>query len=226
MDQVGGRRRGRDKPELTASHRDNDTKDKTVTRMIIIGPPGAGKGTQARFVAQHFGVPGISTGDIFRANVAQATPLGIEAKQFMDVGEYVPDDLTNKMVRDRLGQPDATEGFILDGYPRTEQQVKELDEMLARTGRSVDAVIYLSVDQEEIVARMLRRAGIEKRADDTEEVIRRRQDVYGAETEPLIDLYRRHGQLVEVPGLGGVAEVTDRILSAVIPHLAPDQHRT
>jgi adenylate kinase len=184
-----------------------------------MGPPGAGKGTQARFVAEHFGVPAISTGDIFRANVSQGTPLGVEAQRYMDAGEYVPDEVTNRMVRARIDEPDATPGFLLDGYPRTLDQVEELDGMISHTGHSLDAAVVLTVDAEEIVQRLLQRAEVEGRADDTEEVIRRRQEVYVEQTEPLIGVYRERGLLVEVDGMGEVDEVTQRIFDAldVIP---------
>ena len=144
----------------------------------MMGPPGAGKGTQATFVAEHFGIPAISTGDIFRANVAEGTPLGVEAKRYMDAGEYVPDEITNKMVRNRIDEPDADPGFLLDGYPRTLAQVEELDGMVEFTGHRLDAAVVLTVDGEEIVQRLLQRAEVEGRADDTEDVIRRRQEVY------------------------------------------------
>jgi adenylate kinase len=184
-------------------------------RLILMGPPGAGKGTQARFVAEHCGVPAISTGDIFRHNVAAGTELGLEAQRYMDAGEYVPDEVTNKMVRNRIGETDAQAGFLLDGYPRTLAQVDELDSMLGTTGHSLDAVVVLTVDPEEIVERLLQRAQVEGRADDTEEVIRRRQDVYVEQTEPLIGVYRDRGLLVEVDGMGEVAEVTRRVFAAL-----------
>jgi adenylate kinase len=136
-------------------------------RLIMMGPPGAGKGTQATFVAEHFGIPAISTGDIFRANVAEGTPLGVEAKRYMDAGEYVPDEITNKMVRNRIGETDAEPGFLLDGYPRTLAQVEELDGMVESTGHRLDAAVVLTVDGEEIVQRLLQRAEVEGRADDT-----------------------------------------------------------
>jgi adenylate kinase len=180
-----------------------------------MGPPGAGKGTQARYVAEHFKIPAISTGDIFRANVSQGTPLGVEAKRYMDAGEYVPDEVTNLMVRNRIDDPDAVAGFLLDGYPRTLAQVEELDGMIAFTGHSLDAVIVLTADREEIVERLLRRAEIEGRADDTEDVIRRRQEVYAEETEPLIALYRERGLTHEVDGMGEVDEVTGRIFDSL-----------
>ncbi len=184
-------------------------------RLIIMGPPGAGKGTQAKFVAEHFGIPAISTGDIFRANVSRGTPLGIEAQRFMDAGEYVPDEVTNRMVRNRIDEDDATPGFLLDGYPRTLAQVDELDGMIRHTGHSLDAVVVLTVDAEEIVQRLLQRAEVEGRPDDTEDVIRRRQEVYAEQTEPLIGVYRDRGLLIEVDGMGEVADVTARIFAAL-----------
>jgi adenylate kinase len=187
--------------------------------LIIMGPPGAGKGTQAKFIAEHFGIPAISTGDIFRANVSQGTPLGIEAKKFMDAGEYVPDEVTNLMVRNRIDEPDAERGFLLDGYPRTVAQVEELDGMIAHTGHRLDAVVCLTVDQDEIVERLLQRAQVEGRADDTEEVIRRRQEVYVEQTAPLIEVYKQRGVVHEIDGMGAVDDVTKRIFAAldVIP---------
>jgi adenylate kinase len=180
-----------------------------------MGPPGAGKGTQAKYIAEHFKIPAISTGDIFRANVSQGTPLGVEAKRFMDAGEYVPDELTNLMVRNRIDDPDAVSGFLLDGYPRTLSQVEELDGMIKFTGHRLDAVVVLTVDRDEIVSRLIRRAEVEGRADDTEDVIRRRQEVFAEETEPLIDIYRDRGILIEADGMGEVAEVTQRIFDAL-----------
>ena len=182
-----------------------------------MGPPGAGKGTQAKFIADHFKIPAISTGDIFRANVSQGTPLGQEAQRYMDAGEYVPDEVTNKMVRNRIDEPDAEPGFLLDGYPRTLAQVEELDGMIEFTGHSLDAVVSLAVDDEAIVERLLQRAQLEGRADDTEDVVRRRQEVYADQTEPLIDVYRQRGLLIEVDGLGEVDEVTKRIFAALDP---------
>lgn len=184
-------------------------------RLIIMGPPGAGKGTQAAFIAEHFSIPAISTGDIFRANVSQGTPLGIEAKKYMDAGEYVPDSVTNLMVRNRIDEPDAEPGFLLDGYPRTLSQVTELDGMINYTGHCLDGVVVLTVNRDEIVERLLKRAQIEGRADDTEEVIRRRQEVYAEQTAPLIEVYRERGILLEVDGMGDVDDVTGRIFSAL-----------
>jgi adenylate kinase len=184
-------------------------------RLILMGPPGAGKGTQARVVAEHFGIPAISTGDIFRANVSRGTPLGRKAQEYMDAGEYVPDEVTNLMVRARIDEPDAEPGFLLDGYPRTLAQVEELDGMIRHTGHELDAAVVLTVDADEIVARLVRRAQVENRADDTEEVIRRRQEVYGEQTEPLIGVYRSRGIVHEIDGMGEVDEVTRRIFTAL-----------
>ncbi len=182
-------------------------------RIILMGPPGAGKGTQAKIISGRLSVPAISTGDIFRANVSQGTPLGLEAKGFMDAGDYVPDEVTNGMVRDRLAEPDAADGFLLDGYPRTVAQVEELDAMLAASGKSIEAVVVLTVDEDELVQRLLARATIEGRADDTEEVIRRRQAIYNEQTAPLIEVYAQRGKLVEVDGMGEVDEVTERVFA-------------
>src|SRR6478672_6981312 len=184
-------------------------------RIILMGPPGAGKGTQAKVVAEHFGIPAISTGDIFRFNVSEGTELGVKAQQYMDAGEYVPDEITNLMVRNRIDESDAVPGFLLDGYPRTLQQVEELDGMIKFTGHELDAVVSLSADKEELVQRLLSRAETDGRSDDTEDVIRRRQEVYAEQTEPLIGVYRDRGLLIEVDGMGAVDEVTERIFSAL-----------
>jgi adenylate kinase len=184
-------------------------------RLILMGPPGAGKGTQAKYVAEHFGIPAISTGDIFRANVSKGTELGLKAQQFMDAGEYVPDEVTNLMVRHRIDEEDAAPGFLLDGYPRTLAQVEELDGMIRFTGHSLDAVVVLTVDADEIVQRLLQRAQLEGRPDDTEDVIRRRQELYAEQTEPLIGVYRERGLLIEVDGMGEVSDVTARIFDAL-----------
>ena len=180
-----------------------------------MGPPGAGKGTQAKVVADHFGIPAISTGDIFRANVTQGTPLGKKAQEYMDQGEYVPDEITNLMVRARIDEPDAEPGFLLDGYPRTLSQVEELDGMIRFTGHRLDAVVVLTVDPDEIVERLLQRAQVEGRTDDTEDVVRRRQEVYAEQTEPLIEVYRSRGMVHEIDGMGPVEEVTKRIFDAL-----------
>ena len=182
-------------------------------RVILMGPPGAGKGTQAKVIAQRLGIPAISTGDIFRANVSAGTPLGQQAKEYMDAGDYVPDAVTNDMVRDRIAEEDARSGFLLDGYPRTVDQVEELDKMLAEAGESVDAAVQLTVNDEELVQRLLNRAHVEGRADDTEEVIRRRQEVYNDQTAPLLTVYADRGQLIKVDGMGKVDDVTSRVLA-------------
>jgi len=184
-------------------------------RLILMGPPGAGKGTQARVVADHFGIPAISTGDIFRTNVSNGTPLGKKAQEYMDKGEYVPDEVTNLMVRNRIDEPDAEPGFLLDGYPRTLAQVEELDSMIKFTGHELDAVVVLTVEREELVQRLMQRAQTDGRSDDTEEVIRRRQEVYAEQTEPLIDVYRDRNLLIEVDGMGEVDEVSERIFAAL-----------
>ena len=184
-------------------------------RLILLGPPGAGKGTQAEKIGERLNIPAISTGDIFRANVAERTELGETAQRYMDAGEYVPDEVTNAMVADRLGQDDARTGFLLDGYPRTEPQVAELDRMLADAGVGLDAVVELTADNEEVVARLLGRAQEQGRTDDTESVIRRRLEVYAEQTEPLVRLYRERGLLVEVDGMGEIDAVTHRIFDAL-----------
>jgi len=179
-------------------------------RLIIMGPPGAGKGTQAEALAERIGGAHISTGDIFRANVKEQTELGQTAQRYMDAGEYVPDEVTNGMVKERISQDDA-ESFILDGYPRTVDQVDRLDAILAELGRPLDVVLALVVDPEELIARLLKRAETSGRADDTEEVIRHRQEVYSAETAPLLQTYSKRGLLREVDGMGDVDEIAERI---------------
>lgn len=180
-----------------------------------MGPPGAGKGTQAALLSERAGVVHISTGDIFRANVAEQTELGRTAKEYMDAGKYVPDSVTNAMVRDRLGAEDARAGFLLDGYPRTLDQVGELDAILADLDGSLDAVVSLSVDDEELVQRLLERAKTSGRSDDTEDVIRERQKVYHDETAPLLEVYRERGLLREIDGMGSVEDVAGRIAAAL-----------
>jgi len=186
-----------------------------VSRFLLIGPPGAGKGTQAEQLSVAFGIPAISTGDIFRHNVKNETELGKLAKSYMDRGEYVPDSLTNDLVRDRLSQPDVAAGFLLDGYPRTAEQVTELDAILADNSSELDAVIQLTADTDEVVRRLLGRAAEQGRADDTEDVIRRRLEVYEEQTAPLIDSYASRGLVIRIDGLGPVAEVTERIIEAL-----------
>jgi adenylate kinase len=184
-------------------------------RLLIMGPPGAGKGTQAVVLASALGVPHISTGDIFRANVSAGTPLGEEAQRYMDAGEYVPDSITNAMVRDRISHDDCQPGFLLDGYPRTLEQVNELDMMLQADGNRLDRVVELTVDTEEVIDRLLKRAQEQGRADDTADVIRRRLEVYFDQTAPLVAVYRERGILLQVDGAGDVPEVSERILSAL-----------
>jgi len=184
-------------------------------RLLIVGPPGAGKGTQAVRVAAAFGVPAISTGDIFRSNIAAGTPLGRRVKAILDAGDLVPDALTNDLIADRITREDARHGFLLDGYPRTEEQVRFLDELLAAQGAALDAVIQLLADEDEVVRRLRLRAIELGRTDDTEEVIRHRQQVYARETEPLLAVFARRGLVLEVDGLGAVDEVTRRILAGL-----------
>ncbi|WP_434769789.1 adenylate kinase [Curtobacterium flaccumfaciens] len=184
-------------------------------RLIIVGPPGAGKGTQAGRIADSLGIPAISTGDIFRKNVAEGTPLGVQAKAIMDAGDYVPDSLTNELVKSRLQEPDAEHGFLLDGYPRTVGQVEYLDALLAEQGTAIDAVVQLVADQDELVGRLLKRAEDQGRSDDNEETIRRRQQVYAEQTAPIVAAYGERGLVVDVDGLGAIDEVGDRIQTAL-----------
>ncbi|AEA27541.1 adenylate kinase [Pseudonocardia benzenivorans] len=178
-------------------------------RLVLVGPPGAGKGTQAVRIAEQLGIPHISTGDLFRANLAGETPLGLEAKGYMDAGNLVPDSVTVGMVKARLADPDAAKGFLLDGFPRTTAQADALAEILAETGDELDAVVELQVPEDVVVERLLARG----RSDDTEDVIRNRQQVYRDETAPLLDYYR--DRLVTVDAVGEVAEITDRVFAAL-----------
>jgi len=184
-------------------------------RLLLIGPPGAGKGTQAHALSDALGVPAISTGDIFRDNVRNETELGRQAKAYMDAGDNVPDSLTNDLVRDRLGQDDCAGGFLLDGYPRTTDQVRALDEFLAGQGASMDAVIELVADPDIVVERLRKRALDQGRADDDESVVRHRLTVYREQTAPLIDVYAQRGLLSQVDGIGEIDEVTGRIRAAL-----------
>ncbi|MBF6356138.1 adenylate kinase [Nocardia higoensis] len=178
-------------------------------RVVLLGPPGAGKGTQAVLLSEKLGVPHISTGDLFRANISQQTPLGLEAKKYMDAGDLVPSDVTNRMVQARVGEPDAANGFVLDGYPRTVDQADALEKILADIDKKLDAVLCFVVAEDTVVERMLARG----RADDSEDVIRNRLRVYREETEPLLDHYA--GLVVSVDGVGEVEEVNARALAAL-----------
>ena len=187
-------------------------------QLVIMGPPGAGKGTQAKLIAEHYQIPAISTGDMFRAMKTADTPLARQVREIMESGGYVSDEITNAIVADRLGMSDCAPGFLLDGYPRTLQQVQTLDDYLADSKRPLSAVISLLADTEEVVARLLKRAVIDGRADDNEETIRVRLRVYAEQTEPLLEVYRSRGLLVEVDGLGEIPEVSERIFAALDAH--------
>ncbi len=186
-----------------------------TARLVIMGPQGAGKGTQAARLAERLGVPAISTGDIFRANIKGGTELGVLAQSYTARGELVPDEVTNDMVRDRLAQADAQQGFILDGYPRNAAQVGTLDEILAEHDVVLDGVVELTADRSELLARLARRAELEGREDDTPESIARRLDIYAEQTEPLTAAYAARGVLVRVDGIGDIDEVTERLLTAL-----------
>lgn len=184
-------------------------------RLIILGPPGAGKGTQAERICATRGIPHISTGDIFRDNIRRATPLGKQVKGILDSGGYVPDEVTNQIVADRLTQDDARDGFLLDGYPRTADQVKALDDVLAADGHRVDAVLELQVDEHELVTRLVKRAETSGRTDDTEDVIRERQRIYREETAPLVRIYSERDLVLQVDGVGELDDVSGRINEAL-----------
>ena len=182
-------------------------------RLLIMGPQGVGKGTQAALLAKHYGIPHISTGDIFRYNLKNQTPLGKEAQSYMDKGELVPDELTNKIVKDRLSMDDVKDGWILDGYPRNASQVKALDVMLEEIGTPLDKAVALSADRDVLLKRMQKRAEIEGRADDTPDAIAKRLETYAKETAPLLDTYRDRGQLVEIDGTGDIQDISDAIIA-------------
>ncbi|MFG3056416.1 adenylate kinase [Kitasatospora sp. NPDC048239] len=212
-------------------------------RIVLVGPPGAGKGTQAHLLAKTLSIPHISTGDLFRANIGQGTPLGLEAKSYMDAGRLVPDEVTIGMAKDRMLQPDAVNGFLLDGFPRNLGQAKALDEFLAEHGIALDGVLDLEVPEDEVVRRIAGRrlcrndgghvfhvdynppksegvcdecgGELYQRSDDTEEKVRTRLEVYHTETEPIIDYYRQQGLVETIPALGKVGEVTQRAIEAL-----------
>jgi adenylate kinase len=186
-----------------------------MTRLLIVGPPGAGKGTQSIRLTAEFGIPAIATGDIFRANIRNKTELGLQVSAIINAGDYVPDSLTNDLVASRLKEDDCAPGFLLDGYPRTVDQLRFLDGMLAAEGASLDAVIQLVADEDELVSRLLKRAHEEGRTDDTAETIRHRQGLYQRETAPIIAVYKERGLVVEIDALGAVDDVADRITAAL-----------
>ena len=186
--------------------------------ILILGAPGAGKGTQAKRIAKALQIPAISTGAIFRQNMKDRTELGQKAQSYMDAGEFVPDAVTNPMVEARLSAPDVAGGYLLDGYPRTIEQAFYLRDALAATGRDLDLVLEIAVELDEVVERLLKRAEIEGRADDTEPVIRRRLEVYKDQTEPMVTYYADQDKLVQVDGVGTVDEVWERIRKVLIEH--------
>lgn len=189
-------------------------------RLLIMGPPGAGKGTQAKLIAAHYGIPAISTGDIFRSMKTADTPLARQVRDIMNSGGYVSDEITNQIVSERLAEPDCEAGFLLDGYPRTLAQVETLDAALTAAGTPLDAVLALTADTDEVVARLLKRAEIEGRSDDNEETIRVRLQTYAEQTAPLLEVYGNHDLLVEVDGLGEIEEVSERVFAALDDKLA------
>jgi len=184
-------------------------------RLLIVGPQGSGKGTQGARIAQALGIPAVSTGDVFRANIQAGTALGEQVKAITAAGNLVSDELTGQIVRDRLGEADAASGFLLDGYPRNIQQVKDLDAFLAERGESLDAVIELSVPREESIARLALRAKEQGRTDDTDEVIAKRLSIYESETAPILDVYRERGIVDAIDGVGSLDEITERITAAL-----------
>jgi adenylate kinase len=213
-------------------------------RLVLVGPPGAGKGTQAEFISEHFAIPKISTGDIFRSNVSGGTELGRLAKKYMDAGDLVPDEITNAMVHDRLSQADAQDGFLLDGFPRNVSQAKVLDSMLDDLGASLSVVLELDVDHDEVVRRLSGRRSCKKcghvwhvdydppstpgicdrcggelyhRDDDEPETVRHRLEVYAAQTAPLVEYYSARAQLVAINAIGTVEDVTERAIEKLKP---------
>jgi adenylate kinase len=186
-----------------------------TARLLIVGPQGSGKGTQGARIAQALGIPTVSTGDVFRANIAAGTPLGEQVKAITAAGNLVSDELTGQIVRDRLSQDDAATGFLLDGYPRNLRQVRDLDGFLAERGAAVDAVIELSVPRAESIARLALRAKEQGRTDDTDEIIAKRLAIYESETAPILDVYRERGVVDTIDGVGTLDEITERIVAAL-----------
>lgn len=195
---------------MTADHADNRS-----ARFLIVGPQGSGKGTQGIRIAEAYGIPVVSTGDIFRANISAGTDLGKQVTAILDAGDLVPDELTSAIVRDRLSEPDAANGFLLDGYPRNTAQVAHLDEFLSSQGTQLDAVILLDVPREESISRLSLRAVEQGRSDDTEETIAKRLDIYESETAPIVDVYEGRGILDRIDGVGSLDEITARITAAL-----------
>ena len=186
-----------------------------MTVVILLGPPGAGKGTQASRIAERLNIPAISTGDIFRANMAEGTEIGKQAQAYMDRGEFVPDSVTNAMVKARLAAPDTAKGFLLDGYPRSVEQAHVLRDMLLDLGKSIDVVLEIQVDEDEVVERMLKRAQEQHRTDDTEPVIRHRLEIYHELTEPMATYYADQDLLQAIDGRGTIDEVSERIFAVL-----------
>lgn len=186
-----------------------------MSRMILLGPPGAGKGTQATSLIDRLGIPHVSTGDMLRAAVAAETPVGLQAKAVMESGELVSDEIVIGIAEERLSEDDAQKGFLLDGFPRTIAQAEALEGLLSKLGVELDCCLALTVDNDAIVERLLKRAEIEGRADDNEETIRERMREYDAKTAPLLDFYKSRGRLVDVDGMGTIEEVGERIKQAL-----------
>ena len=187
-----------------------------TARLLIVGPQGSGKGTQGVRIADAFGIPAVSTGDVFRANISAGTDLGLRVQAIIEAGNLVSDELTGEVVRDRLSQDDAAVGFLLDGYPRNLAQVADLDEFLGSRDESLDAVIELSVPRAESISRLARRAKEQGRTDDTEEVIAHRLSIYESETAPILGVYGERGLVVTIDGVGSLDEITERIVTALI----------
>lgn len=184
-------------------------------RLLIMGPQGVGKGTQAALLSEHYGIPAISTGDIFRYNLKNQTELGKQAQAYIDRGELVPDELTNSIVKDRLAMEDASKGWILDGYPRNMAQVEALDAMLAELGTPLDHAVALEASRDVLLARMTKRAAEQGRSDDTPEVIAKRLETYERETAPLLDVYEQRGILLNVDGVGDIDDISRGIIATL-----------